>query len=280
MRVKPQKFRVAAVQPEMVAGSPDRNSERALRLARRAAARGAKIIVLPELFITGFDYECIERLAARSTEAALRSMRAVAREFEIVIVAGSVSARTSGRGSTTKIFNVSHIIGPDGRTKASYRKMHLFPLMDEDMHLSAGTEPVCARTPYGTIAQCICFDIRFPELVRRLMQLGADLLAVPAEFPRPRMEHWRTLLRARALENQFFVIAANRVGNDATGSYFGHSLIIDPNGEIVAEAGEEEEILMGYVDLGEIEATRRAIPCLDRINPAVRIAPTKKRGKK
>jgi predicted amidohydrolase len=128
-----------------------------------------------------------------------------------------------------------------------------------------------AKTPFGKIAPCICFDIRFPEVARRAALMGAQILAVPAEFPRPRLDVWQTLLRARAIENQFFVVAANRVGRDSTGAFFGHSAIIGPTGEVLAEAGEDEEVLMARIDLAEIDAARNAIPCLDRINAAVRM---------
>jgi len=264
-------FKVAAVQPNMIAGEPERNARRALRLVRRAIKRRAELIVLPELFITGFDYDCIADYPQERTNDCLRELRALARQGGAVIVAGSVTIKKKPSGSPEQIFNTSHIIGPDGRTKAAYRKMHLFPLMDEDAHLSPGNATAIASTPFGKIAPCICFDIRFPELVRRIALAGAQILAVPAEFPHPRLEHWRTLLRARAIENQFFVVTANRVGRDETGHFFGHSMIVNPAGDIVAEAGEDEAVLFARIDLAEIDSMRDAIPCLDRINPAVRM---------
>ena len=255
----------------MSAGKPDKNAAAALRLAKKAVRAGAKLLVLPELFITGFDYDCIRELPQKYTDECLRELRALARSGGAVIVAGSVTMKRRGKGSAEKIYNTCHVIGPDGRTKAAYSKMHLFPLMDEDVHLAPGTEPAIAKTAAGNIAPCICFDIRFPELARRAALMGAQILAVPAEFPYPRLEHWQTLLRARAIENQFFVVAANRVGRDATGHFFGHSMIIDPFGEILAEAGEEEKVLTATIDLSQVESARRAIPCLDRIHPAMQL---------
>lgn len=262
-------FKAAAVQTNMVAGDPEHNVKAALRLVRKALRAGTKLIVLPELFITGFDYECIRDLPQRFTDDCLRELRRLACEGGAVIVAGSVTVKK--RGKTSGIYNTSRIIGPDGRTKASYSKMHLFSLMDEDIHLTPGVQPALASTPFGKIAPCICFDIRFPEVARRAALMGAQILAVPAEFPHPRLDVWQILLKARAIENQFFVIAANRVGNDPTGHFFGHSAIIGPTGEMLAEAGEDEEVLLARIDLAEVDAARKAVPCFDRINPAVKI---------
>ncbi len=259
-----RRFKVAAVQPALTAGKPDRNMAVVLGLLQNALRSGARLVVLPELFITGFDYECIRALPQRRTDECLREIRKMTRESEAVVVAGSVTMKKQDR-----IYNTSHVIGPDGRTKAAYGKMHLFPLMDEDAHLSPGDTAAIAKTAFGNIAPCICFDIRFPEVARRYALMGAQILAVPAEFPHPRLDHWRTLLKARAIENQFFVIASNRVGEDPTGHFFGHSMIISPTGEIIAEAGESEEVLLAQIDLAEVDAARKALPCLDRINPAL-----------
>jgi len=265
-------FKAAAIQIEIRAGAAEANIKKALRLVKKVLGLGAKLIVLPELFVTGFDYDCIHGLPQKRTDECLRSLRALARDSGAVIVAGSVTVKKRGSGSPEKIFNTCYVIGSTGRTKAVYRKMHMFSLMNEDIHLSPGTSPAIAKTEFGKIAPCICFDIRFPEVARHITMRGAQILAVPAEFPHPRLDHWRTLLRARAIENQFFVIAANRVGRDHTGDFFGHSTIIGPSGEILAEAGEEETVLTACINLSEIDAIRKAVPCLDRINPAVRMA--------
>jgi predicted amidohydrolase len=265
-----EKFTAATVQTHMTAGRPAENIERTILLTKRAAGKKATFILLPELFITGFDYNCIAKLPQIRTDECLRTLREIAEENRTVIVAGSVTMRKK-IGRHQQLFNTTYIIGPNGRTKARYSKMHLFPLLQEDKHFKIGTSLGVTSTACGTIAPCICFDIRFPELVRRLALMGAQVLTVPAEFPHPRLKHWRTLLQARAIENQFFVIAANRVGRDHTGDFFGHSMIIGPAGEIIAEAGQDEEILLGEIDLNNIEAVRNALPCLDEINPSVRI---------
>ena len=273
---KPTQFKAAAIQIEMRAGAPEQNIERALRLVKKALRSGTKLVVLPELFITGFDYQCIRELPQRRTDECLRELRALARDGDAVIVAGSVTMKEGGKASIGKIFNTCHVIGSGGRTKAVYSKMHMFSLMDEDTHLSPGTSPAIANTEFGKIAPCICFDIRFPEVARHATMLGAQILVVPAEFPHPRLDYWRTLLKARAIENQFFVIAANRIGRDHTGHFFGHSMILNPTGEILAEAGEDETILTARIDLSEIDTARKAVPCLDRINPVLRIDVEKK----
>jgi predicted amidohydrolase len=259
-----RKIKVAAVQPLMEAGEPEFNIAAALRLTKKALRSGAKLVVLPELFITGFDYDCIHRTPQRRTDECLSEMRGLARASSTVIIAGSVTRKKGGL-----IYNTTNVIGPSGRTVAAYSKMHLFSLMDEDVHLAPGTATKVAHTPLGKIAPNICFDIRFPEVARSCALMGAEVLAVPAEFPHPRIDHWRTLLRARAIENQFFVIASNRVGEDHTGHYFGHSAIIGPGGETLVEADETESVITATIDLSAVAAARAAIPCLDRINPAL-----------
>lgn len=265
------RFKAAAIQINMRAGAPEQNFARALRLVKKALRSRAKLVVLPELFITGFDYQSIRELPQRCTNECLQELRACAGDSGAVVVAGSVATKGRGKDAAGKIFNTCHVIGSSGRTKTVYSKMHMFSLMDEDVHFSPGTSLAIAKTNYGKIGPCICFDIRFPEVARQATMLGAQILAVPAEFPHPRLDYWRTLLKARAIENQVFVIAANRVGCDNTGHFFGHSMVISPTGEILAEAGEDETILTARIDLSEIDSAREAVPCLDRINPAVRM---------
>jgi predicted amidohydrolase len=152
-------------------------------------------------------------------------------------------------------------VSAEGEVLSAYSKEHLFPLLNEPQYLRPGRPGVAASTPYGKWGTLICFDIRFPESARELAYGGARVLWVPAEWPMPRLEHWRTLLRARAIENQLFVVAANRCGEGDNTHWGGHSAIIDPWGNTLAEAGEEEVVLVADLEMGMVDEVRARIPC-------------------
>ena len=154
------------------------------------------------------------------------------------------------------------LYSPDGTLAASYSKIHLFRLMDEDQYLAPGEAGELHELPWGCAGLAICYDLRFPELFRRYALEGARLLILPAEWPHPRRMHWRTLLRSRAIENQCFVAACNRVGTTEGVTFFGSSAVIDPWGETLIEGGETEALLTVRIDLNTVEATRAKIPIL------------------
>ena len=139
--------------------------------------------------------------------------------------------------------------------------------MDEEKHLQSGDKLGLLNVSGTDAGMMICYDIRFPELARKLAINGAKMLFVPAQWPNPRLHHWRTLLMARAIENQMFVIACNRCGTSGTSTFFGHSLIIDPWGEIIAEAGEEESIIRAEIDLALVDTIRSKIPVFEDRRP-------------
>jgi predicted amidohydrolase len=145
--------------------------------------------------------------------------------------------------------------------------MHLFRLMAEEKYLAPGEAATLADTPWGKIGMAICYDLRFPELFRRYALGGAQLILVPAEWPHPRRAHWQTLLRARAIENQCFVAACNRVGTTGNSTFFGASAVIDPWGETLIEGGEAEMILTVTIDLALVDSVRRRIPVFEDRRP-------------
>jgi predicted amidohydrolase len=150
----------------------------------------------------------------------------------------------------------------NGRLAGVYRKIHLFSLLGEDRVFSAGDRWLAADTSIGKIGVIICYDLRFPELSRRLAVEGAQILCIPAQWPKPRDEHWRTLLLARAIENQFFVVASNTCGMIGKLDFFGTSMIIGPRGEVLAEAGEQETEITASLDMRDMADWRAQIPCL------------------
>jgi predicted amidohydrolase len=150
--------------------------------------------------------------------------------------------------------------GPTGELLGEYAKVHLYGLMDEDQYLTAGNATTIVEFPWGAAGLAICYDLRFPELFRSYALNGATMVILPAEWPRPRLAHWRTLLRARAIENQMFVIACNRVGQSSGDDFPGHSAVIDPWGEVVVEGDRGEELLTAVIDLDEVTRFRDKIP--------------------
>ena len=166
----------------------------------------------------------------------------LSRELKLVIV-GSMPEPHGD-----KVFNTAYVVD-NGRWPGIYRKLHLFSLLGEDKAFDSGDSWLLAETSIGKIGVIICYDLRFPELSRRLALEGAQVICVPAQWPKPRQEHWRTLLRARAIENQLFVVASNACGLIGKLDFFGMSMIIDPKGEVLAEAGEAECEIVAPLDM-------------------------------
>jgi deaminated glutathione amidase len=267
-------MRAAAVQLTAKADKAA-NLEKADRLVRRAAADGAELVVLPEKWTaigTGDDL----RAAAEQIGAGEASMWAagVARELGIDLVAGSISEHVEG---DEKLRNTSPHYGPDGELKAAYRKIHMFDVevggveYRESDHEDPGEEAVLTATADGVeIGLTVCYDLRFPELYRLLAVDGARILTVPAAFTVPTTrDHWEPLVRARAIENQAFVIAANQIGkhppNHRSG---GRSLIVDPWGIVLAAAPDSECVITADLDLEAQAGIRRRLPSLANRRPA------------
>jgi predicted amidohydrolase len=141
--------------------------------------------------------------------------------------------------------------------------------MKEDLFLKAGNKALLCDTSIGKMGVLICYDIRFPELARRLTLEGAEMLVVPAEWPHPRLDHWRTILKARAIENQLFVMAANRCGKQGMVRFCGNSMIVNPLGEVISEAGEREEAITAEIDLSIVTKYRKDMPALKDRRPEV-----------
>ncbi|MBO8181275.1 MAG: carbon-nitrogen family hydrolase [Archaeoglobus sp.] len=233
---------------------PDRrvNLMKALSLIKRAIQVRASIVVLPELFNTGLhpeNYDEVEPL-----EEELSMILRLSERKDITIV-GTVAEKVEG-----KLYNTAIVIHR-GKIIGKYRKTHLFPLLKEEKdYFSTGDELVVVDSPIGKLGLMICYEIRFPEIARYLVHKGAEILAVPAEFPEARINHWRVLLRARAIENQCYVLGANCA--EGIDRYPGHSMIVDPWGNILVEAGDRQEIIMAEIDLEEMKRIRKEYPFL------------------
>ncbi len=259
-------IRVAAIQMEVVSGEPKKNMVRAEAMLNDAARQGAQATLMPELWTTGYAFDRLDELAEGYAGETLRFLQDEARKLNMAIVGGSFPEKRADG-----VYSTCYIIGPDGAVLASYSKEHLFPLLKEPQFLRPGTPGVVTSTPLGRWATLICFDIRFPESARQLAYRGARVLWVPSEWPHPRLEHWRTLLRARAIENQLFVVATNRTGQSDNSHWCGHSTIIDPWGNILAEAEEDEIVLVADLDMGLVDEVRGRIPCFEVMEEVVTI---------
>jgi len=250
----------AAIQFNVKLGDVDANLAYVRAALARAADNGAQLAVLPEMWSTGFDYKNLNELALR-TEGIAEELLDLSRSLKLVIC-GSMPEPNGN----DKVFNTI-FLADNGRLAGIYRKIHLFSLLGEDRAFAGGDKWLLADTSLGKIGVIICYDLRFPELSRRLALEGARVICVPAQWPKPREEHWRTLLRARAIENQLFVVAANACGNVGKLDFFGMSMIIGPKGELLAEAGEEECELVAPLDMQVMTGWRAQIPCFNDRRP-------------
>jgi deaminated glutathione amidase len=265
-------MRVAAVQLNST-DAKDRNLQVAERLVREAAGDGAELVCLPEKWTVLGDSEALRSGAEPLDGPSLGATRGWARELGIHLLAGSIAERVEGQ---ERLSNTSVLIGPQGEDLAVYRKIHMFDVEVEGVtyreseNEQAGDEIVVAPLGDLQLGLSVCYDLRFPELYRILAVRGARVVTVPSAFTSPTgRAHWEILLRARAVENQVFVIAPNQIGK-APPHYdsYGHSMIVDPWGEVLAEAPDEECFVAADLDLTEQEQVRERLPALANRRPA------------
>ncbi|GAB4321298.1 MAG: carbon-nitrogen family hydrolase [Candidatus Sumerlaeia bacterium] len=234
---------IALCQIPVEDGAWERNTERGLAALERAAALGARIAVLPELWSSGYDLPQAEQYAARNAPL-VEQVRALCRRHGLFAVAGSFILSAGGG----RLCNTLVAFDPEADRITQYSKMHLFPALGETEVFSPGDEPVLWATAFGRFGLALCFDVRFPEVFRSYFHAGAPLMFVPAQFPYPRIAHWRALLRARAIENACFMVAVNAASRPADNRLFGFSAIVDPWGEPVMELGHDQQIAVATVD--------------------------------
>jgi deaminated glutathione amidase len=265
-------MRVGAVQLNSTEDT-DRNLLTADRLVREAAAMGADLVVLPEKWSVLGTPEHMSAGAEPLDGRFIAWARSCARELGIDLVAGSIVERVEGQEKTA---NTSVHVGPDGEVRAVYRKMHMFDVeVDGDVYAEsaseqAGDEVVVSELAGGVrLGMTVCYDVRFPELYRILAVRGAEVVSVPAAFTlATTRDHWEVLLRARAIENQCFVIAPNQIGPHPPGPRCGgRSMIIDPWGLVLAQAQDTETAIVADIDFDVLQRVRRRIPALTHRRP-------------
>ncbi len=268
----PDSLRVACVQLESGADKPE-NLAKADVLVERAAEQGARLVVLPEKWNGIGDAGTLRELAEPLEGGpTVETMAGWARRHELWLVGGSITERREGR---ERLSNTCCVFAPDGSLAAVYRKIHLFDVevgghvYRESDAEEPGEEPVLAACAGWNVGLSVCYDVRFPELYRLLALDGAELLTVPANFTLATgKDHWHTLLRARAIENQCYVAAAAQVGSPLPGRpSYGHSVLVDPWGTVLADAPDEETVIVADLDRERLRRIRRTLPSLANRRP-------------
>lgn len=251
---------VSLVQMDVRTGNPRANWTTMQEYAADAAQRGAELAVFPELWDAGTAYDKGREIASTLSGGLFAQVVALARQHNLHLIGSMYEKRGVG------LCNTIAVVSPRSGVMGAYRKIHLFPLMQEDKWLTPGEAPLATDMPWGRTGFAICYDLRFPELFRRYASDRVDVVLVPMAWPYPRQEAFRTLIRARAIENQCYMIAVNRVGTDEDGTrFFGHSCVIDPWGESVLEAGDVEGHFTVNIDLDRVAEARRELPALDNM---------------
>jgi predicted amidohydrolase len=265
----PNTFRVALLQME-TGNDLAANLESVKCMAREAAGNRAQFILMPEyaLMMDGSGRVMRERALDSDGGTPLTELRALASELSAWLLVGSLTLKTASE----RIANRSYLISADGRVVASYDKIHMFDAtlpdgksIRESSAYCPGDRAVVAQTPWGKLGLTVCYDLRFPQLYRTLAQAGAYYLSVPSSFQRATGKvHWHTLVRARAIENACFVFAPAMCGeHPGPRTTYGHSLVVDPWGEVLADGGELPGIVYADIDPAHVTRVRGMLPCLE-----------------
>lgn len=248
----------------------NKNLDQAYALMKAGVERGAALLALPENFsFMGNEKEKIRIAEDIKTGASVKFLKNFAREHKVWVAGGSIPIRAS----KDKVYNTFLLINDKGRVAARYDKIHLFDVnlkrgekYRESSYVKRGTKPVTANTPFGRAGLSICYDLRFPELYRKLAARKAGIFFVPAAFTaQTGKDHWEVLLRARAIENQVYVIAPAQFGSHGKRMTYGNSMIVDPWGKVLARAPDKETVILAELDPSYLEVVRKSIPCLKHI---------------
>ena len=250
-------MKIASIQMSVVEGDKTATIDKAIENIRRC--EGNDLVILPEIWNIGFmSFDRYLPEAEDNQGQTLTRLREAAKEVGVYLHTGSFVEKKDGQ-----YYNSSYLISPEGKVLANYLKIHLFGYNSRETQLlSPGDSIVTVATPLGKIGLATCYDLRFPELFRMMVEEGAEIFLVCSAWPYPRLEHWLMLNRVRALENQCFLVSANSVGWNQGIQFVGHSMITDPWGTILAGAGDTEVIIKSEIDLSELEAARQQFPAL------------------
>lgn len=255
------KFTVSLAQLYIAPGKIDANIKLATDMIQAAASRSSHLVLLPELWASGYDLENAPRHASQTPQI-LKNLARLA-DLHNLRIGGSLLEERGG-----SFYNTFYWVGPDLDEPIVYRKIHLFRLMEEDRWLQAGDTLQMVNTDWGKVGLAICYDLRFPELFRSYAMKGAQYLALSAEWPAKRIHHWQTLLRARAIENQCFVFATNCVGPTHKDQFGGCSMAITPWGETLVEGNPTQpDLLHAEIDTDLLDRARKFLPVFQDRRP-------------
>ncbi len=258
-------LKAAYVQLDIRLGDMAANLDSARKDLERLGGDGVKLAVLPEMWSCGFDNRNLAEHARRTPEF-LDTLSGIAGRYGMLISGSMPEATEEG------IYNTLYLVDADGSVAGTYRKVHLFTGTGEERYFLAGDRSVVCDTSIGPIGLMICYDLRFPEICRVLALKGAQIVVIPAQWPKIRVSRWDILAQARATENQLYVVGANRCGRDYDYQYGGHSIIVDPSGEVLAWAGDEPAIGVAEISFERLEKVRNHMPSLrERVPTAYEI---------
>lgn len=249
-------MKIALLQLAVLEKNKESNVARGLQLASKAA-KEHDLIVLPEVWTTGYSLGHLQQDAESISSPVLLSLQKLAKTEQCAIIAGSMPMLRDGR-----IYNTSVAIDKNGAVVNLYDKVHLFGLFNEADFFAPGSNFQSFNLDGVCCGSTICYDLRFPELFRHLALQGAKVIFCPAEWPETRGDIWRLLVQARAAENHTFVIAVNCAGTFKGAPFYGHSMVVAPSGKIIAEAGMNEEIISCTIDLADVDKVRSRLNAL------------------
>lgn len=249
-------MKIALLQMEVLEKNKEANVAHGLQLVRQAADEH-DLLVMPEIWTTGYSLGRLSQEAETVDSEVLAEICKIAAEKKCSIIAGSVPMSRDG-----KVYNTSIAINKEGQIVSMYDKVHLFGLFKEEEFFAPGNNFKAFDLDGVCCGSTICYDLRFPELFRHLALQGAKIIFCPAEWPSARGDIWRLLAQARAAENHTFVVAVNCAGTFKGAPFFGHSMLVAPSGKILAEAGEQEEIISCEIDLADIDKVRNRLNAL------------------
>jgi predicted amidohydrolase len=255
------KFKVAVIQTKPICGNLKHNRKVATDLIKRAAKKGAQIICLPELFDTGYDLEWIRSNAGMNTRETKEILKKLSNDLRVLIIAGIANLREG------QIYNSSYMFSPPGQVVGRYDKNFLFKAKPQEEHkyFKESDEMEVVETPLGKLGFAICNDIRYASLFGDQAIDGVKIIFVSSAWGKTRLEHWTTLLKARAIENQIYIVAANQIGKAGGVEFAGHSMIVDYDGNVLEEKKGGEGVIIAEVDYLALKEKRRELPTFNTL---------------
>jgi omega-amidase len=249
-------MKVACIQYNIVWENQEKNFLLVERLVKELIKKKPQLVLLPELFSTGVTLNSI-RFEEDINGKTCTFLSGLAKKFKIYVLGSFVEKQMKKKPKNSVV-----VFNPEGKLICKYQKNHVFTYGGENRSYSDGEGITNFRIGKFLITPLICYDLRFPEIFRKAIDNGTNIFVIPANWPNPRKEHWITLLKARAIENQSYIIGINRVGNSPTLSFFGNSLIVSPKGDIINQAGSKEQVIISDLDIEEVTNFRSIFPTL------------------